>query len=132
MKKIYKFFIIISFILFVFTTTIQASSVVMDLENDITTNTNINAESQNENTASSNNIDENTVVDYNNLEENNLPNTNDALDVSNNPQSSIPTVTTTSSSEDTFLTVENILSIAIIVIGILLILLSIAILIRCK
>ena len=43
-----------------------------------------------------------------------------------------PTVTTNSSENDEFLTIENILSIVIIVIGIILIFLAIAILIRCK
>ena len=46
--------------------------------------------------------------------------------------SNLPTVITTSSNDDEFLTIENILSIVIIVIGIILIFLAIAILIRCK
>lgn len=50
----------------------------------------------------------------------------------NPPTSNAPTVTTTSSEDDEFLNIENILSIIIIVIGIILIFLAIAILVRCK
>lgn len=60
----------------------------------------------------------------------NSPTTN--TDASTSNSYSNPRVTTTSSNNGEFLTIENILSIIIIVIGIILIFLGIAILVRCK
>lgn len=57
-----------------------------------------------------------------------VSNTTDNTSVTNNPR----TVTVTSSDNDEFLTVENILSVILIVIGILLIFLGIAIIVRFK
>lgn len=142
MKKTYKIFIILAFFLLVLTTNIYASSVVMDLESN-NINSNIN---QNENNFIYNNTNENNPVTSNTLNVNNSNNFNDFSqnDIADNTadnsissssstvQTSNPVVTTTSSNDDNFLTVENILSISIIVIGVLLIFLSIAILIRCK
>ena len=57
-----------------------------------------------------------------------VSNTTDNTSVTNNPR----TITVTSSDNDEFLTVENILSVILIVIGILLIFLGIAIIVRFK
>ena len=137
MKKIYIIFVIFAFLLLGLTIPIHASSVVMDLENN-QINSNIN---QNANNLISNNTTENNLITSNTFNNNNSTSdfsqdniidntTNNSL--SSNVQTSNPVVTTTSSNNNDFLTVENILSISIIVIGVLLIFLSIAILIRCK
>lgn len=63
-----------------------------------------------------------------NIIENNVSNINDT----NLSPSATPRTVTVTNSDDEFLTVENVLSIILIVIGILLILLGIAIIIRFK
>lgn len=137
MKKTYKIFIILAFSLLILTTNIYASSVVMDLEsNNINNNINQNADNLNtnpDNLITSNTFNENNVNSFNEFSQNNIiDNTTENNSSSSNVQTSNPVVTTTSSNDNNFLTVENILSISIIVIGVLLIFLSIAILIRCK
>lgn len=127
MKKLYKIFTIIIFFLIFLTTHIYASSVVMDLDSDVINMNTINNMNRNNFTVS-NNLNQND--EFNNSSQNTFTN-NDAVN-SSNLQTSNPVVTTTSSNDDNFLTVENVLSISIIVIGVLLIFLSIAILIRCK
>lgn len=141
MKKTYKIFIILAFLLLISATHIYASSVVMDLEsNNINSNINQNINNSiyntNENNLiTSNTSNENNVDNFNEFSQNNIAdNTIDNSITSNSStvQTSNPVVTTTSSNNDDFFTVENILSVSIIVIGVLLIFLSIAILIRCK
>ena len=127
MKNFYKIFMIIIFFLIFLTTHIYASSVVMDLDSDIINRNTINNMNRNNFTVS-NSLNQNDEINnsYQNSSTNNEPVNSSTVQTSN------PVVTTTSSNNNDFLTVENILSIAIIVIGILLIFLSIAILIRCK
>lgn len=141
MKKTYKIFIILAFFLLVLTTNIYASSVVMDLESN-NVNSNINQPSTNNfvynNTNDNNPVTSNALNvnnysnNFNDFSQNNVADNNTDNSISSTVQTSNPVVTTTSSNDDNFLTVENILSISIIVIGVLLIFLSIAILIRCK
>lgn len=57
---------------------------------------------------------------------------NTTSDTSNTSNLSNPQITITSNKDNEFLTIENILSVTIIVIGIILIFLGIAIIIRCK
>lgn len=127
MKKLYTIFMIIIFFLIFLTTHIYASSVVMNLDSDVVNRNNINNMNRNNFTVS-NNLNENNEI--NNSYQNSSTN-NESIN-SSTVQTSNPVVTTTSSNNNDFLTVENILSISIIVIGVLLIFLSIAILIRCK
>lgn len=140
MKKTYKIFIILAFFLLVLTTNIYASSVVMDLESN-NVNSNINQQSTNNfiynntnenNPVASNALNVNNTNNFNDFSQNNIADNTADNSISSTVQTSNPVVTTTSSNNDNFLTVENILSISIIVIGVLLIFLSIAILIRCK
>ena len=105
MKNILKIYILFIIIMLVFTPYIKASSVNMNLDYNI-----------------DNSYESEPEID------------NNAFDNSTNTSgtsSNSPTVTTDSSNND-FLTIENILSIIIIVIGIILIFLGIAIIIRCK
>ena len=123
MKKLFKIFVLMSFIFLLMTNIIYASGIIMDLENAVSNN---RIQTQTNNLSSedtTNNLNVNTT-DNSNVD------TNEAINSSVN---SSPVVTTTSSSTNNdFLNAENILSIFLIVIGILLIFLSIAILIRCK
>lgn len=117
MKNFLKFFIL-NFIFFLFlTTSVNASSVNMDLPLD-----EFNSETTNT-----------SVSDQNEIFTENTENNSDSSNIENSEVQNNPRVTsvTTSESED-FLTIENIFSIIIIVIGILLILLAGAILIRFK
>jgi len=105
MKKLFKIYILFTLFIFIFMPFINTSAIDMNLSTD-----------QDYNTYSYDDItDDDTIDEVNNAQEN----------------TNIPTVTTTST-DDEFLTIENILSIIIIVIGIILIFLGIAILIRCK
>lgn len=142
MKKTYKIFIILAFLLLISATHIYASSVVMDLEsNNINSNINQNINNSIYNNTNENNLiisntsSENNVDNFNDFSQNNVADSSTDNSISFNSsavQTSNPVVTTTSSNNDDFFTVENILSVSIIVIGVLLIFLSIAILIRCK
>ncbi len=114
MKTFFKIFLL-NFIFVLFLTTfVNASSVNMDLPLDQFNNTNTNTGVSNQN----------EILNANNSNSSNVENS----EVQNNPR---VTSVTTSESED-FLTIENIFSIIIIVIGILLVLLAGAILIRFK
>ena len=112
MKKIFKIYMLLFLTSLFMLTSVNAFSINMNLDNTLAADTtNIVQEYSNENDLS----EDETL--------NNDTKTND----------SSPRVTTTrNSEEDEFLTVENVLSIIIIVIGILLILLAIAILVRFK
>ena len=121
MKKLFKINIFLPILILLFFTTVNASSINMNLapydslvvENNNTTSNEI-VETSNE------------VSDFNT---NNVESSDE--DVSNAVET--PKITSvTTNEEDNFLTVENILSIVIIVIGILLILFAGAILIRFK
>lgn len=83
---------------------------------------NMNLQSNDINTNSDNNVTSNDAVN----------NTNDNSATTNQVSSNKPVTVTTTSSDTEFLTVGNILSIILIVIGILLILLGIAIIVRFK
>ena len=113
MKKFLKIYVLLFLISLLITTSVNAFSINMNLQNTISTDT-------------TNIVEENISEDY--LYENETPIVNHA---ERNDSSSI-VKTTANTDEDEFLTIENILSIIIIVIGILLILLAIAILIRFK
>ena len=79
------------------------------------------------------NLDSNPIPDNNTEINTDINNTISDSDTDNTQSSNtFKTVTVTSTENDEFLTTENILSIIIIVIGILLIFLGIAILIRTK
>ena len=112
MKKLCIFFIIFSVILCISISHIEATNINMDLPDNIgETNTSFNEVE-------------------NNVEANSLSNSNTAT--TNTSPVSNPQITVTSTRDNEFLTIENILSIIIIVIGIILIFLGIAIMIRCK
>lgn len=114
MKKVFKIFMLFSLVFLL--SSVNAFSINMNLENATPTDTtNIVEGTQTENISSEN---ETSITDV-----------DDTAETDN----SSPRVTTTrNTDENEFLTIENILSIIIIVIGILLILLAIAILIRFK
>lgn len=117
MKKLCIFFIIFSIILCISISHIEATNIDMDLpDNDYEYNTSSLDSSSNE-------INNDT---QNNSMSNSNSSANNTSPVSN------PQITVTSTRDTEFLTIENILSIIIIVIGIILIFLGIAIMIRCK
>lgn len=119
MKKIFKTFTLLFILSLICITCVDASNINMNLDNNITSNE-VNALEENFN---ENSLSENETLNIN------VNNTvNDDIDTSSPRVAS----TTTTSQDDIFLTVENILSIIIIVIGILLVFLAIAILIRFK
>ena len=127
MKSFFKIFIVVTLFSILFITNVNASGVLMNLENHSQNLTNtaeteynidanfinnyIQDESENELLDEEENITESEVKD-----ENNSPRVTSSKDTSDNE----------------FLTTENILSIILIVIGILLIFLAVAILIRFK
>lgn len=125
MKTTFK--ILTIFILFsiLFISTVNAASILMNLE-DYTQNI------------------QNTVQDENNLDDTNITenqldnnSTNDQTNIVNEPESededdSTRVTYSAASNDGEFLTTENILSIIIIVIGILLVFFAVAILIRIK
>ena len=115
MKKIFKIFVLLTLFFLLLLNSVSAFSINMNLENTAQTDT-------------TNIVKENST--QNNLSENETLNNNTDDTETDNSSSKITTNKTTK--EDEFLTIENILSIIIIVIGILLIFLSIAILIRFK
>lgn len=109
MKKTFKIFILLSLILLFLLIPINVFSINMNLENTSSVNTaNIVEEAKNKNNSSDTTLRGEVEVD-------------------------IPKVTTSKNTDDNeFLTAENILAIIIIVIGVLLVLLAIAILIRLR
>lgn len=117
MKKSFKILILITLFFVAFSTIVNASSIIMDLEDYTQNNTNIELENTFEDNTSTNNVQNQNVSETQSVDEDDTPRTTSSTTVSNN---------------DEFLTVENILSIIIIVIGLLLIFLAIAILIRFK
>lgn len=120
MKNLFKICTLIFLIFLLFITCVNASNINMNLQsNEINSAVDENLV-EDEYTFNETNITENATID-----ESSNVNTYDPVDT--------PRVTSTTTSEDKeFLTVENILSIIIIVIGILLTLLAGAILIRIK
>lgn len=128
MKKNLKICVFITLFLAIFVTSVNSSSISMDLEYYDQSNTNI----QSENYIYDNDLNnpvENRNGNHNhnnflNEETNNLETENEYIPIITSPA--------TTSDDDKFLTVENILSIIIIVIGVLLIFLAVAILIRFK
>ena len=106
MKISFRITMIIILFLILAITTVNASGILMNLE-DYTPNTS----------------DENLSAQIS---------SNTTRTETNNENDSPRVISSTTSEDDEFLTVENILSIIIIVIGILLILLAVAILIRFK
>lgn len=117
MKKSFKILILITLFFVAFSTIVNASSIIMDLEDYTQNNTNIELENTFEDNTSTNNVQNQNVSEIQTQD------TDDSARISSS---------TTVSDDDEFLTVENVLSIIIIVIGILLIFLAIAILIRFK
>lgn len=115
MKKFFTFFLIITLLCLIALPNLYATNIIMDLENNTINTTN-----------------NNNILENNDNENTNIVETNNINNLSSNFQNSSPTITTVSSDNNEFLTIENILSISLIVIGILLVFLSIAILIRCK
>lgn len=120
MKTIYKISILTILFLIFCITSVNAFGISMDLEDydqsTIDTQLETNEDIQ---------FEEDLPIQEENLNE------TENADINENDTPRV-TSSTTSSDEDEFLTVENILSIIIIVIGILLVLLAIAILIRFK
>ena len=115
MKKISKIYVLMFLMVLFLLTSVNAFSINMNLEDSYPTDTT--------------NIVEETLTE-DDLSENEVLNTD--IDNEETDNSSPRVTTTKSTDEDEFLTVENILSIIIIVIGLLLIFLAIAILIRIK
>ena len=110
MKKLCIFFIIIFVILCMSFSHVSAVNISMDLPDD----------------------NEETNASYNEQENNVETSSISSSDTSNTSSISNPQIAVTSSRNNEFLTIENILSVTIIVIGIILIFLGIAIIIRCK
>ena len=126
MKKLFKIYMLLLILILLFFTTVNASNINMNLQpyDSLVEN---NAPSENTNNISNETVEpSNEVSDFNT--DTVEPSDEDVTNTVETPR--ITSITT--SEEDNFFTVENILSIAIIVIGILLILLAIAILIRLK
>ncbi len=123
MKVKFKISLISILFFFLFINCVNASGIVMNLENNVNNQTNANV--QENSSADANTV--NTVFE-NNTEENPMGNNEDEI----TDTAPALTSTETTSNNDDFLTTENILSIIIIVIGILLIFLAVAILIRFK
>lgn len=129
MKTIFKIFVLIILFSLLSITCVNAANIMMNLDSNPLINNQTNED-----------VDVNDIIDSNSVNAtaedeavNNIIN-NEINSVVNNSENSTPqTITTkTVSNDDEFLTIENILSIIIIVIGVLLIFLSVAILIRCK
>lgn len=110
MKKTFKIFMFVTLFLTILITTVNATGISMNLDDYI----------PNDSEA------ENIVFSTNSL----VPDTaeTEVKDEDNSPR----VVSTSTTSDDEFLTAENVLSIIIIVIGLLLVFLAVAILIRIK
>lgn len=118
MKNLFKIFMLLFLILLLFITFVNASSINMNLSSD-----EIN-ENSTQNNTNEVNTNQNEVINTD---------TTNLSDVENPEPANNQAVTSdTISQSEEFLTIENVLSIIIIVIGILLILLAGAILIRFK
>lgn len=121
MKNLLKIYILFTLFIFVFIPCVNSFAIDMDL--DSYENTTIDSDTTTNETDFYDDLMENDSIDEEEYVEE---------DIEADTDTNSPTVTTTSSEDDEFLTIENILSIIIIVIGIILIFLAIAILIRCK
>lgn len=119
MKNLLKIYILFTLFVFVFIPCVNSFAIDMDL--DSYENTTIDSDTTN-----------NETDFYDDLMDNDSTYEEEYVEEDVDADTNSPTVTTTSSEDDEFLTIENILSIIIIVIGIILIFLAIAILIRCK
>ena len=108
MKKTFKIFMFVTLFLIIFITTVSATGISMNLDDYIPNTSEV----------------ENIVSETNSL----LTDETEIEDEDDSPR----VVSTSTSSDDEFLTAENVLSIIIIVIGLLLVFLAIAILIRIK
>ena len=118
MKKIFKTCILLFLILLLSSTYVHAFNINMNLEDYTPSNT-------------QNAVQENSIE--NDLSENETLNNDIDNAESDETNNSSPKLTTVKNSDDSeFLTFENVLSIIIIVIGILLIFLAVAILIRLR
>ena len=122
MKISFKILILAILFSLLFILNINAANISMDLEDynqTITTN------------ETNNTIDNNVLANEsgNEVDNNTL---NQETDITDDEDISPRTTSTTTSNDDEFLTMENVLSIIIIVIGILLVFLAIAILVRFK
>lgn len=117
MKKVFKIFILLFLTLLVSLTYVDAFSINMNLEDYAPSNT-------------TNTAQENLVE--NDFSENEVLNIDVDTTENEETDNSSPKITTTKNSDDEFLTAENVLSIIIIVVGILLVFLSVAILIRLR
>lgn len=126
MKNIFK----ISILLFIFLLITISSVNALDINMNLQSNTVNNETAEEENTLQ-NASDENTLSD-NNISENENATTDENSNSPNTSTSNSPRVTSTTSDDDEFLTVENVLSIIVIVIGVLLVFLAVAILVRFK
>ena len=127
MRTTFKILLLIVLFSALLITSVNAAGILMNLQDYTQENSNT-VESELDNSDIQNQLNDdilnNTEVD----EETNVVQGNDEEEENN----SRVTSSTTTSNDDEFLTTENILSIIIIVIGILLVLLSIAILLRIK
>lgn len=116
MKKFLKLFVVIVTFSILFISNVNATGIIMNLENQTDfSNNNIQNETENE-------FVNNVLNEQENITEPEVEDENDS-----------PRVTSSkATSDDEFLTTENILSIILIVIGVLLIFLGVAILIKFK
>ncbi len=129
MRTTFKILLLIVLFSALLITSVNAAGILMNLQDYAQGNSNtVEEESELDNSDIQNQLNDdilnNTEVD----EETNVVQENDEEEENN----SRVTSSTTTSNDDEFLTTENVLSIIIIVIGILLVLLSIAILLRIK
>mgnify|MGYP003302472736 CR=1 FL=1 len=124
MKTTFKILMLIILFSILFISTVNAASILMNLE-DYTQNVQNAVHDEN------NLVDTNTTE--NQLDNNILDNQTNSVNESEDEDDNLRvTYSTTSSDDDNFLTTENILSIIIIVIGVLLVFFAVAILIRIK
>lgn len=124
MKTTFKILMLIILFSILFISTVNAASILMNLE-DYTQNVQNAVQDEN------NLVDINTTE--NQLDNNILDNQTNSVNESEDEDDNLRvTYSTTSSDDDNFLTTENILSIIIIVIGVLLVFFAVAILIRIK
>ena len=130
MSKLLKFISILSVALIVlFNSSYIFAAVNMDLGNTLNTNSNTTNSANSTNTNSSNTNSTNTNSSNTNSSNTNSNSSNSTKNTSTSTSSTLSSTVTTS---DFDLELTNILCIALIVVGVLLILLGIAILIRLK
>ena len=128
MSRIFKTLVILVIILFSVTTLVHATDINMNLENQNQTDTN-SATDSNSVTDNGNAVDSNTITDSNTVD------TNDTLADDNFEQDNIggsvaPSGVSSIAQEN--MSFSNVLNILVITVGVILILLAIAILIRLK